>query len=1316
MNKSLFIIGLLLFLLIPVALSVEVENVSFSIGSHELNYISPEQSRYTTVGISLLTNETLESFIADFSDLTNNPVNKLTYANYDLFSNCVMLKDNQTNLTTGYYCTADNIEVNMAGSTANLVFDITTSTNSTEINYTQTFQLDTTKPKVTSITTEYSYEDNYYIASLKPTQLTINLEDSVGSFDLQNVWFVTRGGFRKRVYNCSGMVCTGLALSACQSQSTVKTVIGYPSTDDAGNSIEGEPNAYFICDEQTPGVLDAPEFHLTSLTNRLLTRDGQRIETPMVAGDKIEFSVILSEDSPGMTAYANFSELTGQAELQTTTCQPLPGGTHYNCTWIVQNILEGEKTVDVDFVDIVGRRYSASHSFTVNAYVDNSSLMPTFFGPSLAKINAPLGYNRIALDLASKESLDYPIFATYTLNKIGGGPVDVLFSDLTQYDCSIDSDDPNFNSSISAATPFDISLENPLAGLTDTNRLNIIFKDDPNIFPDTFNIVCNLSVNLRSGNTFYKEPASVPLIIPMKFRNSRLGGKTPGIAFADKIIQKQESMQGFWKWIGYTNTFMATLTDMCSLEGSLSDLGFKGTAMKTLGMGMMSANLPGGQQTAAAANGLLSVTQLFVSDTRTGVGGGENKVLSSKVNNFVSRACELARCNVKDKAEKLSEEGNKNALQKFYFNGNTPVSEALGGENIQTSKSYLNDVVSNIFEDSNLPNPKESIIAAIMTECYPAVLYHLNKYRQMDCKVLTCMKTQSRYGLDISSCEAMESQYICNAVVSEVMEFPVVRQAKNIVENTGTYTKLFVPNIFASFMKNTVCKNAYKNIPDKSLKKKPSLKDWAKLTACDIPRAIGDQLNHAQKDSLASESFTYPIEDDACVVALCNKPNIAECGPSSSSLISSITNNYLGIHMPKDVQHYNRTSTRHEDDTFDFKELFADKITKLTNANTLNNQKMDHLKSQLDEMNDYLVTCNDPVNNKDLCYYKDIAFDNMDDLEVSIGETETDINKLQKEIDKNSKDIKEMSDPKTRTDIDNALKDLQEDPDLINGLSELNACKDDDYKCRAKVYAKHPALKDDEQLLKNYGSAINKYEQHQRAQQMQNKISAVTDQAAAYAVQQGWFDFMQLNGDWLKYTDSDNWKNQICSPLVSINAGHLAESGTAIQCNDGICNPVLTQAAEKTKFNDTHYMYTVVYYVGNVKNPNTNSYITKNNSLADSNVIKYTVEMKTIAGLDLPLFTDDWQRVPYGFYHDYAKSFVSTNNFDKICFVFEKKYPPQEIGNKREYCRDIVDATNGRSDFDTGRPALPSEYSAGSEDVETGGSNQGEGFTFNNGI
>lgn len=1410
MKRVLLLVIFLLSLQLAAGLDVE-----FYIGNEPVNVIGTGMSIPVVMQVSIDSTEENLTVVGDISELNADPITNFQYKNFEL--TCTPIIDNETNLTTNYEC-FNQIILLLRSSEANLTFQIN---ESTQENFTAIFTIDDTSPQVSSITTNFKVGDDYFVKSEKLNKLDIALTDSVGTFNFRNIHFLPDGGFRSRVVNCTSTNCYGNFPITCTSRQQVKVSLVTPSTDDAGNELQGVTQALFTCDELEPKA-----------TAEYLTYDNSTYPEPK-SGDTVTFSVIVEEDTSGVIGYANTTNMTGATGLTQATCTKLSDtGIEYNCSWTLSNILAGENKIEYYFVDGVGRN-SSMYEYTrhVDLFVSASNQStPLFFRPVQSTLSASDGYNRVALDLAMQNAIDYPIFSEFRIQRsnIGAGNIEVLHTYVEPYDCFV----PYDNITISAATFFkEIKIANPVQDSSKEYRLDFVLNPgDVNDLDDEFDVVCNVSSLVReSGIKIYEEPTHFAVTTTIKLRNSRIGDELPGMAYVEKIKSQEKKVEILDKSIGLMDKIMATMADICNIDKTLGAVGGVGAVVKVAGATISAFNSGTGDRIIDYGDKAQSYTRknVDVNDRKIAMGNtDQNGGILGNLNlgNILNNMCRWTTCSLHDSKNSALKEDIES---KSLYGGNTPINEVFAGT---PEDNYFQDVANGygreLVENVNVPNPRNSIIAAIRMKCFPAVVYHLNTYRVSECNVLSCMKQQSAYALDIGVCMEARGQYICRKLIDEAFEMlGPLRQTQNLVDNANGIVQTIIPTTLKVVLANPICQEyLYDGDADQAdLTKGGKVKFGKKalIFLCDLPDAIGTQLNYQVKTTSSADSFQYPSGDDVCSIALCKEENFEDCVKSSSWLGQILPINIPGgsieFHPNVDeftvdeIDYYlDQYQNGNDQERTEAKEklenvpiIDANQLDSNTYVETIRQELRDYQRmgdsdsivlrdpngdlyipsvdwqsyytanerlitaeasnnlrpgawNDRPELIDYTTALNEY--NSALNRYESTtlpALQNELDTYQFLYErplnTELDRIRYQSEMDRINREINEekpTEDDFNINELENQAKNKYPDSvtSINNADAERTAAQDQQSRAREQVgrqfSTQYTNLQDQittscagdgagsnaciqaqanmkeltdqmdrlginpdeegfdpnnpESFIPNDEKTQTYVLEQQRIQETQlvrNQISQISNAAVSFAISQGWLDWAvstnygsetflgqtaQFSETWLNV---DNYKQGICSPLTTGPTTDVGQMGTALQCREGLCRPVLTLAAERIEFNDTHYIYSIVYSLGPV-----------DGASATQDTIKYNVFLNEASGMnEYKLFNNTWMEMEYYTPVNYATAVIGKREYGEICIKFEEKYPPLEISARRDFCRDIIISEGGQSAFDTGAPT-PADY------------------------
>ncbi|MBN1175727.1 hypothetical protein JXA48_03710 [Candidatus Woesearchaeota archaeon] len=1581
MNKLFLSVILTIFLIVLsgfVLADYTIESMEFMVGDNPVTHILPQHAQVVDIVVNISTNESFVGLKGDLTQVNPNPTKFLSYQNK------VFVCTTKPVANQSYYnCRANKVVYIPQTEDVSINFTVLTDNDPVNIIQEKTFSIDKTNPQLKSFKTEYCDGETCFLPNTKPTKILISLTDSTATFYQEKIFFVVGNSNSYRVTSCDGSNCEGLFTeTSCSGgdriQAKIVTAQGVPSSDDAGNPIEGALTKTFICDEYAPGqrVIEGED---VSVRFNISHSGGVLFDRPK-SGDTVVITAVVSEDASGVTATSNLTKLGGT--YQSVDCDVNPGGLSYTCKFTVANIKGGEFNIPFTFTDGVGRESTHNFEFRVDELVqpEDGEGTPKFLRDITATSPATNGFNRVALQLAYDNNIAYPLFVEYTPQKNHAVPgnVEILYStisDINKYSCKVYGDGVLLETPAVSFVKF--AIANPLADMGEQNKVNFRLMVDPNDINDDLKIVCNVSAVVRiDDDKVYKEPTNFMLTMPLKFKNSRLGDQAPGQKYADKIAEVQESTKTFNDIVGVMNSIYATLQDICNAKRTMNGLGFSFANTQLLGAmfgdskwGALAPALSQvGTSIATPANTLRDNANKWGganTDAARSTFAEENFPTSLNINEILTQSCELATCSIDAQDDKtgFNISGGKKALN--LFNATSDDSKST-----QFFSGMGDDAVEQIFGDINVPDVKESLISAVTARCLPAIVYHLNQYRQMNCHTITCMKTQAAYGTDISVCDQAKAQFICERVVGEVFEIGGIRQVKNVMDNTNSYIQNLIPNTLKSLTQNTFCKG-YATITDEYIgdsfaKDKVDTKDMTKLTLCTIPEVLANQMNFARQTTQSKKTFTYDTEEDACQLAYCSSIYPEECdvkGPSylqqwlgisippstldmmyadsdkttegyqyinpqeidgltqpeidkinerrmsdinntmqklhpelfpssdekskdepdkegdiksgtsstntptipgnpEDELIKlqnqqksftktqteqlelqkklqgeydALNNNYLSIQKDYTTKSYDLNSKREElglleteiqkssdnsalicaqfsqntatqDNTLPERKFFMDENGKLicnTGSSTTevdpganfaeefkksmeNINKLNKLKPEIESLDAQVTKLGNELNKAKIDYQNKKT--ELEKVTQDLKQTETSLEELNNKvtIEENKNSIHVLNENELKASTPEYLDDLYERfPDKIKDdaflkehsrLSvEIELAKDDpekkaelefelmklekgldvtypeylkqeaalekyqsvgeDYlaqqqsyldKLDAKMIEEYDAIADcktqkcRDEHANNFHNIAVAYEQGKeyiasitvdgdgktvnvkalqeaKRQQLEAKkknIYQLVDTGVAIALQNGYLNWASLTSfghdttlgkvsDWSDtWLNSDNYKNKICSANFIKPKDQESQKGAAIQCENSFCVPVLTQAAEKVKMNESHYLYTATYNLGNVRAPDV---------FTGDETINFNVFFKDGNTLSDKLFNVTWLKVPYSRVAGDTFAFLSESNFDEMCVIFEYPFPPDEIGKKTEYCRPIVNAEHGNSDFDTGSP-VPADY------------------------
>ncbi|MAE13122.1 hypothetical protein CMO92_01025 [Candidatus Woesearchaeota archaeon] len=1217
----------------------------------------------------------------DFSALNENPILKNAYKHVPAICS---LKQNST---TEWNCKAGPFNILLLNDSVTLFLNLQDSIpNEQTINLTHTFDLDTSIPQVTGLGTDKCLtEPKKCFISPTPTTAIIDLDDSEGNFETKDIYF-TINSFTYRAENCTRSRCTATITNLeCNHGQTVQLTAS--GRDDSGNQITGELSTALTCDQKAPGTTDKG-------INITFESGGEY--GLVYSGSTLTIHALLEEIHGKVNASANLTQLNNN-QIVEATCEKTENYL-VDCAFTISSVEDGPYVArpTLHFQDTAGNILSKEIEVPVLELASDNQT-PNLFTSSFIELTPPT-INRIALQLAIDNSqlkssgIHYPVYGKYRISKRSGNNPKILFSKVE--DCSYIYE----NEQLPGTSLFsEVKIANPELNWNEgDNRLDFYFGSaNTNQLDQEFDVLCNISLVVQEGEKFYSAPEIEKIRIPFELRNSRLG--EPGQAFVDKIKEQEDN---FWvdnPLLDNANKVLSTLSSICNIKNYLDTGETIGATLKVAAKGISEIPAPGAQEAAEGVNVPAEVS------TQASA-GAIAKGWYDDISGILTKVCQYATCSTAD-ASTNSWIPSGDSMGAGFLNNMGQGSETYG---------WLSDP---IFEDIDTPDPGNSIYIAAATKCLPAVIWNLQKYRQIECGYLDCLKDQSMQAHSTLPCDEAKSAKICKTVTGEVFEiFPYTRLAGNIADNVKVSAQTLVPTFLTSYVmsENGPChefskpKVDYKTIEESS---------WKKITLCYVSKAIADTID-SKKRTKRAQSFVYPIVDDFCPMALCNSE---ECGRENPNLLGFELPDMSTLPVDIDIETFKTTEEAEKnfkvlEDYYairtqqipemgeDYREKFyvpdnevyirgisigdgsiegVDNPEEIAQARdnliTLGYTE-EELQSQniLDthqalgqatqtpegEPDPTRVAPNLDIENQEQFEYSARAATNIQEMNNILAEYQTPGGQArarstqfgpqyQRDMQR-VKDIAAENNIQIPDDFDLLMGEGEEAVQTFNNnLATINTNTEEDLELR-------------EQQLRTYQKV-------KRSEAIGQGLSKL----ALFADSQGWLDIMYLEGwgnwgektsQWFdKYLNTDTWQQDLCNRhfVTDFDKG----GGVYITDEQGFYDLVLTMASEKITINQTTTLYTVTYDVGGVSQD------------AQYNLIFKPGNKKA--------WDVDWIDLPAGTRQPLQNSFASPNDYNQICLKFKEDFPPGIEGRGKEFCRPILDMDQGQTAFNTGRPVPP---------------------------
>ncbi len=841
-------------------------------------YFSIREDSLETINLNLINSNNDFSMQQAYSNI-NVPISncEINDSSKDKVYSCVLRGVQLSTINTDNY-----IKVNVSA--------IDTYGNYGSAILSKSLTIDDLEPKVSIKTSKCSTTNVCYIKN-GVNNIILNLNKN--NFNKRYVFFKLPGATFEtiKVQNCSASICSATVPLTCTSGSQVTISItdfsGFDSQDDAGNVLTPF-NTQVYCDNVAPIV--------NGIT---VTGDATSVIKEFVSGSTITLIANVTEvDSDELLALVYLDKIKNSTEKGTCT---KTDSYNFNCIWTITNINDGYYDANLVFnvTDIAGN--SAPKSYVVKVLgkkSDNDT--PDNLGIDLIKVT-PNEINRIVLDMATAEKLPYYIYATYKLNlaKPNAIGVEALYQSISLNNCVYSSK----SGVTSASSVFNsITLANSYAKIGETGRVDLKFRDGltdlVNNLDDKFVISCNISVMEKENNKIYQKPQMLQLDMEFTLINSKLcktAGQdcTPGAKFGEKINDVQNNWMVRSQVMATIDNWIPKLQSMCKVKDYLAVGTFASNAASvaldlvkpSLAVGPMKLNVQlTNLETCLMGTSKSSATSGNPLEQLMGTANGESKnpeKLYSQCQGIIGQMCSALTCDVASKFE-----DKKSTL--FPGDGTSSNSGKIP-DFFAKDSSFGSEVGSALTKNVNVPDVSNSIVMAATTGCLPAVYYNVNKFRQVECNYLYCLKMASYSGTDISACDKAKSAQQCVMVVGEAFEIiPIARELKNVMNNAADLVRNSFPLAVASGLKRAFCPE-YLDFNtgsvgsmgklntddktgllsgDKSFADMNPAKQKRMIYGCQIPLQIARFADSTSRSSNAGK-FVYPVMPDMCKYATC---------------------------------------------------------------------------------------------------------------------------------------------------------------------------------------------------------------------------------------------------------------------------------------------------------------------------------------------------------------------------------------------------------------------------------------------------------------
>jgi hypothetical protein len=800
------------------------------------------------------------------------------------------------NATGKVRCLLPSIRFQPVNTTVRIPYRLFIDGDEYEGNVTKTFTLDSSAPNVTGIKTAVCRDTRCFIGSGVPMDVTVALKDPDGSFARGLIFFeLANTAFAAN--NCTGTTCKGTALVKCADEQPLDLKVvaanGIASQDDAGNPVEDLGLVQrVICDGLAPKLLNVTVNGTGKLG--IPAEDGSLVVHAFVQEGVTKATLIAKTKNVQRNVSENATEKADCVRLENDLQE---------CTLTIGKLGNGKNlALPLIIRDEVGHETSASVTLPFILKVANATAAPDFFRARATQVT-PAVINRAALQLALDNGIDFPQFISYELTQTATGSR-VLAQEVRATTCriAVARSGAGFDADLNAnwtATPAlyldPIRVFSPNADWNVKNRLDASFlkMDTALLKQDYLQVRCNLSLTVEKDNVLYKLAEQEELVWPVQLRSSKLG--TPGKAFLEKLNREQASINGgLGKMIGVANQMTATFAHFCQMQDLLTRIQASGSKVEILGL-----FVPGmaGQAIGRTGNGIWGpVTTMSLSywmgksgalDKATGTEKAMTEQMKKDAANregTIRKFCSAIHCDIANKTAEAAASANKGGMNYLLTADGSWYEKSLGkvkplGAAYQKLDSSA--ATKSYFSDLTTPSVQDSLLMSVATRCWTGVVYNLNKYRQIDCGYVQCLKEQALDGASIAPCESARGVKKCRFIMGEVFELPYARVVKNLAANVNQIVQAPLGLVWNQ-LNADVCKNKDTDIT-------------APGVACHIMKTFSIQKDF-QAVTKYNQLFSFPYQADLCQQALCNASDSKSCGRTTNSFLEQLLpgQGYLG--------------------------------------------------------------------------------------------------------------------------------------------------------------------------------------------------------------------------------------------------------------------------------------------------------------------------------------------------------------------------------------------------------------------------------------
>jgi len=623
-----------------------------------------------------------------------------------------------------YECSFSNVEVKLDESkTIKIKINATDlAGNTITSTLTKSIEYDVTAPSITSITTEYTYGDVYYVGD-KTTFVVEIQEEGIGidaedvKLDLSNI---QSGLSSEEPDECeesgSTYECYWYNISCSKDDDNVSITVK-SATDKIGNAIEEEVTQYVIIDRTSPSI--------TAASATAVGVGSEAIEGYIKTGDSMDILLNVTEVST-LSAYADISAFVTTNGNETGSCSVVDGD-EWQCTWSSDPIdVGGYISSDIEFqvIDLLGN--AAEYDLGIDVY-DHSNETNVSYWTSEVKCSPEL------IDRQITSLVAYKVLCSIELTP--------LTSNQSTISIELDQcyDNPFSNTTGYDSTAYISSVELINADEGTTNPYFDITLTQAEMPINNLSFYCPISIISKVEDSILQEAEIENITIGLGLYNMPLGELDESLI--EKIRDVEDDAFVGMEWIKSLKTILFYSENICGLLDLWNKIMVFWAFIETASEGQPIYGTSSARVSSIVEKGTMGKDNIFM------------------------KFCKYISCD-------YTLYGNWYTGQKSLWASEMRTAgrgfAQSGDKEVGVYENWLKKYdIGTMWPES----PKESILFSLATGCLPGIIYGIEKWRQIQCNYGVCLYYSGDNDILQETCEDQKEYLECTFLWGEVVQW-----------------------------------------------------------------------------------------------------------------------------------------------------------------------------------------------------------------------------------------------------------------------------------------------------------------------------------------------------------------------------------------------------------------------------------------------------------------------------------------------------------------------------------------------------------------